>query len=185
MAERDNTKLPNIESTEVTVEDEADSLLEGSNCSRRDSNDAVTGEERRQSEDSVSRDVANFDTRTESVSDQILGEMGSYLEGSPNTREGQGEDAIGNSKQDDHEDILEVQAGVDATIDDQFEVLDSAGDTDNIENLEEVGRSGNEDEKRRSKTKHVTEERSHDKKETREVREKEPDNKGFYIRKQF
>lgn len=174
MAERDSTlpdKLSNTEATEVSVEDEADSLLEGSNCSRRDSND-----ERRQSEDSMSKDISNVDSRTESISDQILGEMGSYLEGSPNN---DGDEVV-RKQDDDHEDILDVQAGVDATIDDQFEVLDSAGETDHLENLDDVGKSTSEDDKRRSKPKHSSdrEERSHDKKEPREPREKEPDNKG-------
>ena len=177
MAERDD-KLSNTEATEVLVEDEADSLLEDSNCSRRDSNELVTGDERRQSEDSVSKDISNVDSRTVSISDQILGEMGCYLEGSPNN-EGD-EDEVVHKQEDDHEDILDVQAGVDATIDDQFEVLDSAGETDHLENLDEVGKSTSEDEKRRLKTKHSSdrEERSHDKKEPRE---KEPDNKGFVL----
>lgn len=181
MAERDSAlldRLSHTETTEVLVEDEADSLLGDSNCSRRDSNDLVTGDERRQSEDSVSKDISNVDSRTESISDQILGEMESHLEGSPNN----GEDEVVHKQEDDHEDILDVQAGVDATIDDQFEVLDSAGETDHLENLDEVGKSTSGDEKRRSsKNKHSSdrEERSHDKKEPREPREKEPDNKGY------
>ena len=186
MAERDSTfpdGLSNTETTEVLVEDEADSLLEDSNCSRRDSNDQVTGDERRQSEDSISKDIANYGSRTESITDHILGEMGSYLEESPKVEEDQDEEAVGDKQEDDHEDILDVQAGVDATIDDQFEVLDSAGDTDHLENLEDVRKVISEDEKRRSKTKHSTdrEERSHDKKEPRESREKEQDNKGFVL----
>ena len=174
MAEKDSTLFDKLSNTEA-VEDEADSF---SNCSRRDSNDLVTGDERRQSEESVSKDISNVDSRTDSISDQILGEMGSHLEGSPNNDE----DEVIHKQEDDHEDILDVQAGVDATIDDQFEVLDSAGETDHLEHLEEVGRSTTtEDEKRRSKTKHTSdhEERSHDK--TREPHEKEPDNKGFVL----
>ena len=178
MAERDSIlpdKLSNTGATEVSVEDDGNSLLED-NYLRRDSNDLVTGDERRQSEDSVSKDISNVDSRTESISDQILGEMESHLEGSPNNDEY----VVVHKQEDDHEDILDVQAGVDATIDDQFEVLDSAGETDHLENLDEVGKSTSEDEKRRSKTKHSSdrEERSHDKKEPREPREKEPDNKG-------
>lgn len=178
MAERDSfvaEKLSNTEATEVSLEDEADSLLGDSNCSRRDSNDVMTGDERRPSEDSVSKDISNFDSRTGSITDH-------YLEGSPNIGEHQDDGA----KPDDHEDILDVQAGVDATIDDhdQFEVLDSAGDTDNVENPEEVRRPTSEDERRRSKSKHVAdrEERSHDKKEPRdrEPRDKESDSKGLY-----
>lgn len=176
MAERDSTLPDRQSSTEILAEDEADSLLD-SNCSRRDSNDLVTGDERRQSEDSLSKDITSYDTRTDSITDHIL-------EGSPNVEEDQDEDAIGDKHEDDHEDILDVQAGVDATIDDQFEVLDSAGDTDNLEHLEEVRKATSEDEKRRSKAKHSTdrEERSHDKKEVREPREKEPDNKGCVLR---
>jgi len=181
MAERDATlpdKFSNEEATEISVENEADSLLENSDLSRRDSNDLVTGDERRQSEDSVSKDTANFDSRSDSISDHILGKMGSYLEGSPNAEEDQDEDAIGDKQEDDHEDILDVQAG-----DDQFEVLDSAGDTDNVENSEEVGKSTLEDEKRRSKsTKHSTEEHSHSRKESREPKEKEPSTKGIILR---
>lgn len=179
MAERDANlaeRSSNTEATEVALEDEADSLLGDSNCSRRDSNDLITGDERRQSEDSMSKDISNFDSRTDSIGDH-------YLEESPNV-EGDQDDR--DKQEDDHEDILDVQAGVDATIDDhdQFEVLDSAGDTDNVEHLEEVKKSTSEDDKRRSKTKHVVdrEERSHDKKEPRErePREKESDSKGLY-----
>ena len=176
MAERDSIvaeKLSNTEATEVALEDEGDSLLGDSNFSRRDSNDLITGDDRRQSEDSVSKDISNFDSRTDSIGEH-------YLEESPNVEQHQDD-----KQEDDHEDILDVQAGVDATIDDhdQFEVLDSAGETDNVENLEEVKKPTSEDEKRRSKPKHVAdrEERSHDKKEPRdrEPRDKESDSKGL------
>ena len=182
MAERDNAlldKLSDKEVTEVLVDDEADPLLQDSNCSRRDSSDLVSVDERRQSEDSISKDISNVDSRTESISDQILGEMGSYLEESPNHDDE--EVALPHKQEDDHEDILDVQAGVDATIDDQFEVLDSAGETDHVE---DTGKTTAEDEKRRSsKAKHSSNREEHpiDKKEPRESKEKEPDDKGFVL----
>ena len=179
MAEKDNAlldKLSDKEATEVLVDDEADSLLQDGNCSRRDSNDLVSVDERRQSEDSFTKDISSVDLRTESVSDQILGEMGSFLEDSPN----HDDEEVTHKQEDDHEDILDVQAGVDATIDDQFEVLDSAGETDHVE---DTGKTTAEDDKRRSKTKHSTnrEELPNDKKEPREAKEKEPDDKGFVL----
>ncbi|XP_065906118.1 YTH domain-containing protein 1-like isoform X3 [Dysidea avara] len=178
MAEKDGRldgKL-NSEESEFMVGNEADSLSTNDKIYRRNSDELGSGDGRRHSQDSAHKDAGNEPQRT-SVSDRILGEMENFLIESPKAVDdiGQDEDdVVGKPGEDDHEDILELQAGVDATIDDQFEVLDSAGDTDNIDNFDEGKKPlSSEDTRRRSKR--SSEGRSHGDKESRS---RESDSKG-------
>ena len=182
MAEKDGTldgKL-NSEDSKFQIGHETDSLSATDKISRRDSDERASGDGRRHSQDSAHKDAGNEPQRTISVSDRVLGEMESFLIDSPKAIDNSGQnededDVVEKSGEDDHEDILDVQAGVDATIDDQFEVLDSAGDTDYVDNYDEGKKpSTSEDTRRRSKR--SNEGRSHGDKESRS---RESDSRGI------
>jgi len=180
MAEKDgalDNKL-NSEDSEFQIGFEADSLSATDKISRRDSNERASRDGRRHSQDSAHKDAGNEPQRTTSVSDRVLGEMENFLMESPKAIDSSGQDeddVVVKAGEDDHEDILEVQAGVDATIDDQFEVLDSAGDTDNVDNYDEGKKPSSSDDTRR-RSKRSSEGRSHGDKESRS---RESDTRGM------
>jgi len=159
--------------------DEVDSLSSSDQISRRDSEEFAGGEGRRHSHGSSKKDAGNEPQRTLSVSDRILGEMEDFLIDSPKAMDDSGQnedDVIQKPGEDDHEDILDVQAGVDATIDDQFEVLDSAGDADIVDSYDEGKKPSSSSEDTRRRSKRSSEGRSHVEKDSRS---RDSDSKGI------